>query len=157
MESFEILKQTVNNLGVKSIASDMNLSTSLIYKWCQPKDTPDAAGADNPLDRIAKILELTGDDMPVRWLCEKADGFYIKNPSNKEDVAVNKEYPLKAAQEILSEFSELLEVVSKSIEDDQKIDQNEAKKIREVWETLKSITESFVLACESGKYCHNEK
>ena len=70
MESFEILKQAVNNLGVKSIAADMNLSTSLIYKWCQPKDTPDAAGADNPLDRIAKIYDLTGDDTPVRWLCD---------------------------------------------------------------------------------------
>ncbi len=156
MESYEILKQTVNNLGAKSIASDMNLSTSLIYKWCQSKDSPDAAGTDNPLDRIEKILDLTGDDTPVRWLCEKAGGFFIKNPSNEENTVNNMEYPLKAAQEILSEFSELLEVVSKSIEDDQMIDKNEAKNIRGVWETLKSITESFVVACESGKYCKND-
>ncbi len=151
MESFEILKQTVDNLGAKSIASDMNLSTSLIYKWCQPKDSPEAGGADNPLDRLEKILSLTGDEGPIRWLCEKAGGFFVKNPSDIKKENDN-DYPLKGAQEILSEFSELLEVVSKSIEDDQKIDSHEAGKIREVWETLKSVTESFVVACESGKY-----
>ncbi len=154
MESFEILKQTVDNLGVKSIASDMNLSTSLIYKWCQPNDSPEAGGADNPLDRLEKILALTGDDGPIRWLCEKAGGFFVKNPS-VNDTGNDNDFPLKAAQEILSEFSELLEVVSKSIEDDQKIDSHEAKNIRQVWETLKSVTESFVVDCESGKYGRN--
>lgn len=149
MESFEILKKTINNLGVKSIASDMNLSTSLIYKWCQPKDNPDAGGADNPLDRVAKIYELTGDTTPIKWLCQKANGMFVENPPEKHQCDPA---PLKATQEILSEFSELLVVVSKSIEDDQAIDTDEAKKIREVWENLKSVTESFVNACEEGSY-----
>ena len=151
MESFEVLKQAVNHLGVKAIASDMGLSTSLIYKWCQAKEDVDSCGADNPLDRIMRIYKLTGDRSPVRWLCQNVGGFFVEN----HPVEVHDDdflQPLKATQEILSEFSQLLEVVSQSIEDDQLIDTKEAEKIRQVWETFKSITESFVVACEAGKY-----
>jgi len=151
MESHEVLKQTVNHLGVKAIASDMGLSTSLIYKWCQPKEEVDSSGADNPLDRIMRIYKLTGDRSPVEWLCQNIGGFFVKNhPVEMQDGDFFQ--PLKATQEILSEFSQLLEVVSQSIEDDQLIDTREAANIRRVWENLKSITESFVVACEAGKY-----
>jgi hypothetical protein len=153
MESSDVLKKAIDNLGVKSVASDMGLSRSLIYKWCQAKDAPEAGGVDNPLDRVAKLLELTGESGPVEWLCQKADGFYVKNPP--ADQPPNP-FPLKATQEILSEFSDLLEVVSRSIEDDQAIDEREAKRIRKVWEQLKSITEGFVVACESGTYGKKE-
>lgn len=152
MESFEVLKKAINILGVKLIASKMNLSTSLIYKWCQPKEWPDSAGADNPLDRINKICELTNDISPIEWLCQKANGVFVPNPKKKQDVDP---FPIKATQEILSEFSELLDVVSKSIEDDQAIDLKEAKRIRNVWDKFKSVTESFVYACESGNYDKN--
>ena len=60
VNSHEVLKQSVSDLGVKSVASDLGLSTSLIYKWCQPSEAEDASGADNPLDRLAKVYELTG-------------------------------------------------------------------------------------------------
>ena len=149
MESFEVMKKTINILVAKAIASHMNLSLSLIYKWCQVKEWPDSSGADNPLDRINKICELTNDISPIEWLCQKANGVFVPNP--KENSSVDP-YPIKATQEILSEFSGLLDVVSKSIEDDQAIDLMEAKKIREVWENFKSVTESFVRTCESGNY-----
>ena len=152
MESFEVMKKTVNILGAKAIASHMNLSMSLIYKWCQLKEWPESSGADNPLDRIIKICELTNDTGLIDWLCQKANGIFVPNPKEK---ASTDPYPIKATQEILSEFSELLDVVSKSIEDDQAIDLKEAKKIREVWEKFKSITESFVRTCESGNYEKN--
>lgn len=148
MKSHEVLKNAINNLGVKSIASDMNLSTSLIYKWCQPNESDDAAGADNPLDRVVKILELTDDRSPIEWLCKKANGYFVENP---ESVATGIE-PVKATQSILSEFSELLNIVSKSIENDQIIDEQEATQIRDVWEKLKSVTENFVVSCEKGIY-----
>ena len=38
MNSYEVLKNAITPVGAKSIAADMNLSTSLIYKWCQSKD-----------------------------------------------------------------------------------------------------------------------
>jgi len=151
MESYEILKNAMNKIGIKSVAADLNLSTSLIYKWCQSKDGPEASGVENPLDRVCAICELTKDRSPINWLCEKNDGYFVENP----DPATAKNpdsNPLLGAQEILSEFSGLLQVVSQSIENDQRIDREEAGKIRSVWEKLKSVTETFVVACEAGYY-----
>ena len=149
MESHEILKNTIKPVGAKSIAMDMNLSTSLVYKWCEPAQGPDAAGADNPLDRVLRICELTDDCSPIEWLCEKTNGFRADNP---EGVKVKRMPVLKSTRAILKEFSDVLEVVSKSYEDDNKIDEGEAKRIRKEWEELKRITESFVSACEKGAY-----
>ena len=68
MDSYEVLKKSVSDLGVKSVASDLGLSASLIYKWCQPSASEEASGADNPLDRLARIHELTRDTGPIKWL-----------------------------------------------------------------------------------------
>lgn len=154
MESHEVLKQTISDLGVKSVAADMNLSSSLIYKWCQPKDSPDAGGAENPLDRLGKVFELTGDTTPIEWLCKKADGYFVKNPNSD---GRSKSHPLQATQSILKEFAELLDTVSKSMADDQKIDNKEASRIRKEWDDLKSVTEGFVRDCESGEYGGSEQ
>lgn len=148
MESHEVMRRAINNMGVKHIASEMSLSTSLIYKWCQPKDGPESPGADNPLDRLARVFELTQETEPIQWLCQKANGFFVRNPAPQGQLP----RPLSAAQEILQEFSDLLNVVAKSIENDQVIDRTEAQRIREEWERLKSATETFVFACENGSY-----
>ncbi len=150
MESHEVLKKAVTEIGTKAIASDMSLSASLIYKWCEPKDSPDAGGADNPLDRLARVYELTGDTGPVEWLCQKAGGFYVPNQSEKSKEETLTILPV--TQKILKEFSEMLSAVSKSLEDDGQIDEEEAGRIRKEWEELKSIAESFVVACEKGEY-----
>ena len=57
MESHEVLKKAMDNLGVKSVASKLNLSTSLVYKWCQPSESPNDSGAENPLDRLDRICQ----------------------------------------------------------------------------------------------------
>jgi len=149
MKSHEVLKSCMGEIGVKSISSDMNLSSSLLYKWCQPKDHPDAPGADNPLDRLQRIVELTGDKGPVKWLCEQSDGYFTRNPEleEKSDIPL-----INVTRGILKEFSTLLDTVSESIENDGEILEDEAEQIREAWETLKSSTESFVAACEKGQY-----
>ncbi len=149
MESHEILKQAVKTIGAKAVASKMNLSLSLIYKWCEPNDSPEAGGADNPLDRLAKINELTGDSGPIQWLCEQAGGFYVRNPvcpKSHEDPI------LKMTRTILREFTELLDAVSEGYEDDGNIDHKEADQIRGKWEDLKGIAEGFVVGCEKGQY-----
>ncbi len=74
------MRSTISELGAKSVASDMSLSPSLIYKWCEAKDGG-AAGADNPLDRILKLCQITGDPGPVIWLCEQMDAFYVASPT----------------------------------------------------------------------------
>ena len=149
MESFEVLRKSIHEAGVKSVASDMGLSTSLIYKWCQPNNGSDAAGADNPLDRLMKIIQLTNDPAPILWLCEQVDGFFTKNPPAEKSQVVP---ILKATQLLLNEFSDVLAAVSQSYENDNSIDSTEAKRIRNEWEVLKRTAESFVISCENGAY-----
>ncbi|WP_372807034.1 phage regulatory CII family protein [Pontiella sp.] len=149
MKSNEVLRKSLGNLGVKSVAADLGLSTSLIYKWCQPSDTEDASGAENPLDRIAKVYRLTGDKGPIEWLCREADGYFVENvqPGDSDAIPL-----LHMTRRIVREFSDLLDVLTESIENDGVIDLPEAGKIRNEWEKLKSSAESFVNACEQGLY-----
>lgn len=149
MTSHEVLKKSVADLGAKAVASELNLSTSLIYKWCQPTDSEDASGADNPLDRVAQLYEITEDTRPINWLCHKANGYFVPNVSPRE----GKPVPLlHMTRRIVREFSDLLDVITISIENDGKIDLAEAETIRKEWEELKSVTESFVVSCEKGMY-----
>ena len=149
MNSHEVLKKSVSDLGVKSVASDLGLSTSLIYKWCQPNDREDASGADNPLDRLARIYELTGDRGPIEWLCRRADGYFVENTPTHD---IDKIPLLHMTRRIVREFSDLLDALTASIENDGKIDQRESAQIRTEWEKLKTSAESFVGSCESGLY-----
>lgn len=149
MDSSEVLREAIDKVGVKSVASDMRLSTSLIYKWCQPNDRPDDSGADNPLDRLLKLYECTGDIRIVSWLCQQADGYFARNPESGKPVDSS---IFDSTQSILKEFSQLLEVVSESYANDKAIDLKEADKIRTAWDDLKTVTESFVRACESGTF-----
>ena len=62
MKSHEILKTVVESVGVKHVASDLGVSTSLVYKWCaRPDPSPTGSGARNPLDRLVTLFESTGD------------------------------------------------------------------------------------------------
>jgi hypothetical protein len=149
MESHEVLRSTVKELGVKSVASELGLSTSLIYKWCEPSEGDNATGADNPLDRIAKLCAVTGNKDPVVWLCQQADGILVENPEVEKQGEVE---VLSATQTILQEFSELLEAVTDSVNNDSRVDCEESKRIRTEWEALKRAGEQFVVACEMGVY-----
>ena len=102
MKSHEILKRCMGSVGVKSISADMNLSASLLYKWCHPKDHPDSPGADNPLDRLQRIVELTGDHGPVKWLCEQNNDYFIENSAleSQSDIPL-----INVTRGILKEFS----------------------------------------------------
>jgi transposase-like protein len=148
MEASEILREAVSKAGVKSVAADMNLSASLLYKWCDGGQQATSTGS-NPLERVADLYELTGDVAIVSWLCQKAGGFFARNPittANQDEPA------MKAIREILKEFSDVLDTASQSFENDGQIDPSEAKTIRKEWEELKEVTESFVVACEDGIY-----
>ena len=149
MNSYEVLKKSVSDLGVKSVASDLGLSTSLIYKWCQPSGSEDSSGADNPLDRLIRLYELTQDTGPIEWLCQKADGYFVANVPGEEIDAIPL---LHMTRRIVREFSDLLDVLTESIENDGVIDLKEADNIRVEWEKLKSSAESFVTSCEQGLY-----
>lgn len=152
MKSWEVLKEAADTIGVKALAAQLKLSPALVYKWCQEsrKEDPDSSGARNPLDRLAEIINATGNVAIVKWLCHEAGGFYVRNPAQHD--SNNETELLKATQGLVKEFSSLLSTVTRSIEDDGQIEPREADLIRNKWEQLKTTAESFVVACESGSY-----
>ena len=86
----------------------------------------------------------------VNWLCHEADGFFVSNPAERPpDVSVEL---LSNTQRLVKEFSQLLLTVTKSIEDDGKIEPAEADRIRDAWEVFKGTVEAFTVACERGVF-----
>lgn len=152
MKSWEILRDAADRIGVKALAGRLNLSTALVYKWCQEpaSEDPAGSGARNPLDRLKEIYDATEDPKVVNWICSAAGGFFVANP----DVTPGEteEKLLSATQRMVVDFGELLAAVSGSIEDDGQISVQEADRIRQSWENLKTMAECLVVACERGMY-----
>ena len=46
----DILKSAVSEVGVKQVAAQLKVSTSLAYKWCDPKQISGESSVNNPLD-----------------------------------------------------------------------------------------------------------
>ena len=114
-------------------------------------DDPDQSGARNPLDRVREMYLLTKDIRLVRWLCNEAGGFFVSNPVPEIRRTLD-ESIFAETRGMVRDFSELLEAVTESVEDDPGIDSDEADLIRQKWEDLKACVERFVIACEKGHY-----
>src|SRR2546421_10136939 len=83
MKSYDVIRQAVDEPGVKAVAGALKVSPALVYKWGeQPADNedPDQSGAKNPLDRVREMVLLTKDIRLIRFLCNEAGGFSISNP-----------------------------------------------------------------------------
>jgi hypothetical protein len=147
MESHELLRAVYDSGNPKQIATDLGLSLSLIYKWAEPT-TETGSGATNPLDRIEALIRTTADDRIPQWICQRAGGFFIRNPKSVWP------YPpdlIPATNQIVQEFADLLAVVAAAAADSQ-VSRHEATTIRARWEDLKSATEGFVRCCEEGNF-----
>ena len=154
MKSYEVIRQAVDEPGVKAVAAALKVSPALVYKWCEPpaeKEDPDQSGAKNPLDRVREMYELTKDIRLVRWLCNAAGGFFVANPVPELRRAPD-ETIFTETRAMVGDFSELLDEITGSLEDDSQIDAEEADNIRQRWEDLKAIVERFVIGCEKGHY-----
>jgi hypothetical protein len=152
VKSWEVLRDAADRVGVKALAARLRLSPALVYKWCQesPKEDPRSSGARNPLDRLKMVYEATGDERIVNWLCGAAGGFFVKN--SQVEPGAREEHLLNTTQRVVNDFGELLARISRSIENDGQITADEADHIRQIWESLKSKAECFVVACERGMY-----
>jgi len=148
VQSHELLREVCQKGSAKQVASDLGLSLSMIYKWSEPADSESASGSTNPLDRIEALVRSTNDPRLVQWICERAGGFFIRNPKTLNP---HPDYLIPATNEIIQEFADLLEVIAKAAGDNQ-ISHAEAKNIRGRWEELKSVTEGFVHCCEKGNF-----
>ena len=154
MKSYDVIRQAVDEPGVKAVAAALKVSPALVYKWCEPPADdadPDQSGAKNPLDRVREMYLLTKDIRLIRWLCNEAGGFYVSNPVPDLRKGLD-ELIFSETRSMVREFSELLDTVTESVEDEPGIDADEADQIRQKWEDLKACVERFVIACEKGHY-----
>jgi hypothetical protein len=148
MQSHEVLREVFEQTNPKQVSAELGLSLSMIYKWAEPPAGDAGSGASNPLDRIDALIRCTSDRRIVHWICERAGGFFIKNPK------AHWPHPLHlipATNRIVQEFADLLSVIAVAAADNS-ITKHEAKSIRARWEELKSVTEGFVRCCEEGNF-----
>ncbi len=159
MDSHEAIRTAVEKAGVKRVAAEMEVSTSLIYKWCEPaKRAPDddeRSGTRNPLDRMADLLAATDDPELVAWLCERAGGYFVRDP-NPPSLDQGQEF-VRHTHRLLEGFSDLLRAMSKAIDNDNCIDVREARQIRTEWQELKRYGEALVVACERGLFAKADR
>jgi hypothetical protein len=154
MKSHEVIRQAVEEPGVKAVAAALKVSSALIYKWCEPsadESDPDQSGAKNPLDRVHDLHQITQDIRLIRWLCNEAGGFFVANPAPIPEKSSD-EAIYAQTRRLVRDFSALLDSVTESVEDDQSVDPQEADQIRQKWESLKSNIERFTILCEQGHF-----
>lgn len=147
MHSHEVMREVLKKTSAKQIAADMGLSLSLIYKWAEPAEDDSGSGASSPLDRVGQLIRITHDARIAQWVCEQADGFFIRNPHNLP--ALQPLIPM--TNDIVQEFADMLATIAIS-SGDNVITKDEAKSIRRRWEELKNVTEGFVKAAETGNF-----
>lgn len=147
MQSHEVIREVLKKTSAKQISADLQLSFSLIYKWAESPEDDIGSGANNPLDRVGQLIRSTHDASIAQWVAEQAGGFFIRNPQN-----LAPHQPLiPMTNGIVQEFADMLATIAMSSADNI-ITREEAKKIRARWEELKSVTEGFVYAAESGNF-----
>ncbi|MBI4659745.1 MAG: hypothetical protein HY735_12970 [Verrucomicrobia bacterium] len=146
MQSHELLHEVLHDGNAKEIAAEMGLSLSLIYKWAEPAEA--GSGTANPLDRIEALVRCSKDLRVVQWICERAGGFFIKNPKSNWP---HPHFLIPATNQIVQEFADLLAVIASAAADNS-ITKQESKEIRARWEELKAVTEGFVRCCEEGNF-----
>ena len=147
MHSHEVMREVLKKTSAKQIAAELKLSLSLIYKWAEPTEDDSGSGANSPLDRVGQLIRVTGDTRVAQWVCEQADGFYIRNPHNLPHTL----NVIPATNDIIQEFADMLATIATASADNA-ITRDEARTIRRRWEELKNVTEGFVKAAESGNY-----
>jgi hypothetical protein len=147
MHAHEVMKEVLKKTSAKQIASDMGLSLSLIYKWAEPAEDESGSGTGSPLDRVGQLVRITHDVRVAQWVCEQADGFYIRNPH----ILPPNQALIPITNDIVKEFADMLATIATSSADSV-ITKEEARNIRRRWEVLKTVTEGFVKAAESGNY-----
>ncbi|MEI7729864.1 MAG: phage regulatory CII family protein [Verrucomicrobiota bacterium] len=148
MQSHELLREVIQQAGAKHVAAELGVSLSLVYKWTEASQADSGSGSANPLDRLEALLKCTNDPRLVQWLCERNNGFFVRNaPAD----GAPPENLIPATNEIVKEFADLLQVIATAAADN-RITREESLSIRDRWEELKGVTETFVRCCEQGNF-----
>ena len=117
------------------------------------------ADCEEKIGRLASAWERWREDVEREGMRFAAAPEYQVFPTRERPLKPYEAAVLAAQEtrELVREFSELLDAVTESVEDDPGIDANEAEQIRQKWEDLKACTEKFVAACEKGHYVLKRK
>jgi hypothetical protein len=148
VESYEVLREAFDKVSPKEVADALGVSLSLVYKWAQPPGAGERSGLANPLDRVEDLLQVTRNPALIKWLCHRANGYFVRNPGRLPD---NGKGLVPATNEIVQQFADLLGAITTAASDN-KISRTETRTIRRHWDELKTITEGFVRACEEGDF-----
>ena len=146
MKSYEVLKQVIEAGNIKEISSSLGVSLSTLYKWTQSPEQ--GSGIPNPLDRVAELHRQTRDMRLIEWLCVRANGFFVTNPTTRK---ATPEVVNIAANKLVREFAEMISTIATAASDN-KINAQESENLRKRWERLKSHSETFVRSCEEGQF-----
>ena len=76
MKSYEVLRRAFKKKGCKAVADELNLSHSLILQWSRGQNGQ--SEALNPLDRVAVLTQVTGDESLLDWLCAQRGGRFVR-------------------------------------------------------------------------------
>ncbi|MCC6415693.1 MAG: hypothetical protein IT582_07270 [Opitutaceae bacterium] len=147
MQSHEVLREVLKKTSAKRVAADLGLSLSLVYKWAEPPMDDSGSGTSSPLDRVGQLVRSTQDSRIAQWVCEQSGGFFIENPRSLQHTG----HLIPLTNSIVQDFADMLATIAGSSADN-RITPQEAKTIRNRWEQLKSVTEGFVQAAESGNF-----
>lgn len=66
-----------------------------VSAWCEPAVT---VKDENPLLRAAVILRITGDPVPLQWLCGQVGGVFVPDASNYGGMSLLKSLPSDISQ-----------------------------------------------------------
>ena len=146
MNSKQALKLACQDRGIKDIAECLSISPTAIYN--QINDP----GKNDILNKFVDFVNACGNDIPIQWAASELNGIFLKNPDieAKKD-EINQTY----VPEALQDFGNVIKEIGQAMEDG-KVTLEEAEKIREEWDKLKVLLETFVLACEFGFLNENE-
>ena len=157
MKSFEVMRALRRLAGAKVVAAAVGLSKSHTDKWCRPTGGMET-GELNPLDRMEQLQRLPGGLALLDWLCQRAGGFFVRNPAPKTGRSATGRAREARARALLAAHSQAEEQlaqfkldVARAVQDGQ-VTAAEAAQLRSDWEVVKSELESFVVACERGAF-----
>ena len=146
MDSKEALKLACDERGVKEIAENLSISPTAIYNQINDPDKNDI------LNKFVDFVNACGNDVAIQWASSELNGIFLKNP----DIAAKKEEIKRTyIPEALQDFGNVIKEIGEAMEDG-KVTAEEAEGIRQQWDKLKVLLETFVLACEFGFLNENE-
>ena len=150
MKSYDAIESAVNRKTTEH-AKALHLSASSVHKWTEPSADYTDSGSLNPLDRIETIIQtalnlgISTEDahMPLQYLEERFNRIYIPTPEHNPCAKSLSKELLKT----IKKFSDLAQVSSRALEDDD-IRKREAADIeREGWELVRQ-TVGFIYAAK---------